>query len=312
MPEYTRIGVACGGEALRCVEVRREGKGIAVRGVTEIPLPVPLTLEHLLEPNRMEEVRRAVRLHRAVGNQAQTELAASLGAGLYFVHLFPVDADLHGAEFDEQVEWELRQSVAQDLDSYNFGAEKLATNVGLVDLAVAAAVRKEVVRALRSTLEGTFGRLICVEADVFSACRAFEANYDADPLRPTLLLGTGQRACCVAAVVKQEVRAIAIWPQPEDSADRSATERAGYLRDVIDRFARTHDLSRSLGDLAGIFLYGEGVDEEFIEALRDSCEAKVLRLDPFLRNRPQETGRGEWAVGVHPEAFATALGAALW
>ncbi|MDZ7373014.1 MAG: hypothetical protein ONB23_03495 [candidate division KSB1 bacterium] len=311
MAEGRRTGISFGPRVLRRVEIARKATG-AVVSAGEWKLPFPLEAESFFDPSRSEDIRSRLARQGQVATGGPTEVVISLPVGFYQVRLFPLDSDLGETEADAHLLWELQQGLSGEVSIYNYGFHRLTADMGLTDTIVAAAVRKDLAKSVVQTIGTPLGRTIAIEADVFSAVRAFDANYVPDPLRPLLLLGRGEGAFSTVAIAKGKPAGFGIWPIPADPGEGTSGQIAEAMRDILDRFVRARELCGGLEGLAGIYLYGEAVDEEFIDALRDTCETRVQRLNPFLRNRPAAMAGDEVAVESHPEAFATAFGAALW
>jgi len=311
MAEAKRVGIALSERAVRGVVVERDGAAVVVERVAEVLPSQALTPEALLNGSQTKELR--AELVRQLENKLRSaaEWVIALPTGFCRVRLTPIDGELLDDEVQEQARWELVHALVDDVEQYNFGVERIRADIGLTDRAVIAAVRKDLAAAVRTLFSGMGGRLISMEADVFSAVRAFQSNYESDPVRPSLLLGREPGLFHAAALTKDSLVGYAAWPVGESVGDEPA-EIASFVRDVIERYVKAQEICSSLEELSGIYLYGDGVGEELLEVLRDTCEARVERLNPFQRYRPTSEGESEVSAEVHPEAFAAAFGAALW
>lgn len=310
MSETKRVGLSFGRRVLRVVVLSNSSAKTVLERAAEIELPFEIGPNQLLEASAVESLREAVSgsLEGQLSGEAATVVA--LPTDFCRVRLVPVDGELSEEEIQEQARWELGQAVVDDVTGYNFGVHRIRAEVGLVDRMIVVGVRKPLVSGVRRALAGVAGRLVSVESDVFSAARAFTETHPQDPVRPTILLGRRSDVYHAVFLKRNEISGYAAWPIGELAASEP-TDIAAFVRDVIDRFLRAHEICSGLEEVAGIYMYGEDVGEELLEALRDTFEARVERLNPFQRQKPSEALR-DVAIEARPEAFAAAFGAALW
>jgi len=310
MPDLT-IGVSLGRKHLRLVQLRREGGSEEVVRTLELPAPEPLDLAFL-----MDDAKRAgwhQELTTLVGDlPADATAVVAIPVGFCALRVFPADADLTEDELAEQSKWELEHLVLSSPDEYYYGSDRIQAEVGLTDTAVLVAVRKSVATAVRDLLSGLGPRIVAVEADIFAAQRAFEHNYDLDDLHPTMLLErSGSRLNGVVLKRGGTFRFLSDL-LPELGDDTPASTAAEAFRNAAERLARAQGVLESLEELAGIYLYGDEQSEAFVDALRDTSEARVEKLNPFRRLRLAPDAIDELVLETRPEGFAAAVGASLW
>ena len=310
MPDTT-IGVSLGRKFLRLVQLKREGGADQVVRTLEVPAPEPLDLSFL-----MDDTKRAgwhQELTTLVGDlPVDATAVVAIPASFCALRVFPVDADLTDDELAEQSKWELEHLVLSSPDEYYYGTDRIQAEVGLTDTAVLVAVRKSVATAVRELLSGLGPRIVAVEADVFATQRAFEQNYDLDDLHPTMLLErSGGRLNAVVVKRGGTFRFLSdLLPELADGSDETTAAQA--TRNAVERLARAQGVLQTLEELSGIYLYGEDLSEAFVDALRDTSEARVEKLNPFRRLRLAPDAIDELVLETRPEGFAAALGASLW
>lgn len=262
-------------------------------------------------PRFAEDIRRLYQSAQFSGKHA----VFSLDSRMVLVKKLPIDPDLTEDELREHVTWETKQFLLSPISEYNVAYELLEpTQTESAPHVLIVAVRKSIISYLRQVFKNTGLDLEVVDVDIFAAQRALERNYDSLSDDRVALVDVGENALHVVFLKNGEYFLSQDVPYPADESRTLLHSDADRLAKMISRELRRIILDNKVGkgieELDGIFLYGEGVDEEVVEALQSSHDVRIERVNPFKKVR-LKSGKATAERHLRPETFTVAVGAAL-
>jgi type IV pilus assembly protein PilM len=308
------VGISLTHDHLRMTEGARSSGEFLITNLAQGRLRQPFDFQVFSEKNYIprfaEDINRLYQASHFEGRHA----AFSLDSRMVLVKKLPIDPDLAGEELHEHVLWEARQFLLSPLAEYNIAYERLEpTEVEPEPHVLVVAVRKSIISYLRQVFEHTDLHLDVVDVDIFAAQRALERNYESLSDEHVALVDVGEQALHVVLLRNGEYFLSQEVPFPADETKTLLQSDAERLAKLIARELRRilldNKLAKAIEELDGIFLYGEGVDDEVVEALRNSHDVRIERVNPFKKVRLKADRTAD--RHLRPETFTVAVGAAL-
>ncbi len=309
------VGISLTHDHLRMTEgVTGDGQ-FAITNLAQGRLRQPFDFDVFSEKNQIrrfaEDINRLYQASHFEGKHA----ALTLDSRMVLVKKIPIDADLQGEELNEHVLWESKQFLLSPLSEYNIAWERLEpTEAESQAHVLIVAVRKSIISYLRQVFQHTKLHLDIVDVDIFAAQRTLERNYESLTAEHVALVDVGEHGLQVVLLRNGEYFLSQKVPYPGDEGKTLLQSDADRLAKLVSRELRRILLDNKLGkaieELDGVFLYGEGVDEEVVESLRNLHDVRIERVNPFKKVR-LNAERAAADPHLRPETFTVAVGAAL-
>jgi Tfp pilus assembly PilM family ATPase len=309
------VGISIRDTALRMAEATKVGDESRLsrlsQGRVRTPFNVLSLKDHTLIRRYAEDINR---LYETADFRISTGVFI-LDANMVLIKKIPVDGNLQGDRLKDHVRWEVEQCMINPVDQYVVDFQRMPSSAGQ-DYAevVVVVVRRMVVDFLKEMFRNTDLILRAIDVDVFAAQRAFSGNYE-----------TNEDEYVVLADVRKEYLQFSIikganfflsqdadcqLEQHSEPSRRDGDHLARIISKELRRIVIDHKLGKSVEDMHAIYLYGDAVTDQMVEALQNTHNVRIDRANPFKKIKIVSQG-GDPVMQSQPEAFVIPVGAAL-
>jgi Tfp pilus assembly PilM family ATPase len=309
------IGISIRDTTLRMAETVQVGGEFRISRLSQGRVRTPFNFSsfknHTLIRRYAEDINR---LYETADFQVSTGVFI-LDATMVLIKKIPVDASLQGERLKDHMHWEVAQCVVNPKEEYIIAFERLPSGPeqGSAEVVIVVA-RRLIIDFLKEMFNNTDLRLRAIDVDVFAAQRAFVQNYEQNENEFVALVDL-RNDNFQFSVFKGEMFLLSqdvdyqIEPRG-DSSKRDDEHLARIISKELRRIIIDQKLGKSVEDMHAIYLYGDGVTDQIVEALQNTHNVRIDRANPFKKIKLASQG-GDPVMQSQPETFVVPVGAAL-
>jgi type IV pilus assembly protein PilM len=309
------IGISIRDTTLRMAEATQVGGERRISRLSQGRVRTPFNFTSLKDQTLIRRYAEDInRLYETADFQVPFSVFI-LDANMVLIKKIPVDANLQGERLKSHVQWEVAQCVINPLEHYIIDFQRLpaVADQEYAEVVVVVA-RRMAIDFLKEIFRNTDLRLRAIDVDVFAAQRVFAENYEADGDAYVALVDVRKDNLQFTIIrgdiffLSQDVDYHA--EEQGESPKREDDHLARIVSKELRRMIIDHKLGKSVEDMHAIYLYGDGVTDQMVEALQNTHNVRIDRANPFKKIRTASQG-GDLSVQSQPETFVIPVGAAL-
>lgn len=310
------LGVVLKNDKMKLIEVELTADNqFRINRIIESKLNFPFMSKTVMEGKYVTEYAEELKNLITKFGFNDRRAAFSLANDLVIIKKYPYDNDLSNEQLIDQIDWEVKQFVYSNNDEYIIDFQKIKLNKpDQPNQLIIVAVREAVVNYVKQLFSKAKIRLQIVDTDVFAAIRAINRNYECREGEIGALICIDQTGINFTIIDGAEyfTSSNVILDLKPDTSDVAVSENViRIISKELRKIILDHKLGEKIEDLNRIFLYGDMVQDNVLEALQNAYNIRIDRANPFRRLRFAQNVSVDEYIWSRPETFTVCVGSSL-